>query len=158
MLGGGQEGTMQFVLHSVSFQSLPLLPTIKLGPSGADSQVGEFVYILEPCGSLQWTLLWGWESLLPPQPPRVFSVRGFEALFPHARSLGCMVYLTPRLFLLVYLHSNVDLPSLQSAVSPGPPTANLLWVLSAQLPLSTPRTGLDACFFFNSLVVRLPYS
>ena len=39
------------------FQSLPPLPTMKLGPSGADSQVGEFVYILGRCGSLQQTLL-----------------------------------------------------------------------------------------------------
>ena len=27
-----------------------------------------------------------------------------------------------------------------------------------QLPVSTPPTGLDECFFFISLVVRLPYS
>ena len=32
------------------FQSLPLLPTIKLGPSGAASLVGGFVYILAPVG------------------------------------------------------------------------------------------------------------
>ena len=38
---------------SAGFQSLPLLPTNKLGPSGADSWVGGFVYVLGPCGSLQ---------------------------------------------------------------------------------------------------------
>ena len=32
--------------RSASFQSLLLLPTRKLGPSGADSQLGGFVYIL----------------------------------------------------------------------------------------------------------------
>ena len=32
------------------FQSLPLIPTSKLGPSGADSQVGGFVYVLGPYG------------------------------------------------------------------------------------------------------------
>ena len=42
---------------SAGFQSLALLPTGKLGPSGADSQVSGFVYVLGPCGSLQWTLL-----------------------------------------------------------------------------------------------------
>ena len=42
---------------SAGFQSLPLLPTIKLGPSGADSRVGGLVYALGPCGSLQLTLL-----------------------------------------------------------------------------------------------------
>ena len=35
---------------SASFQSLPLLPTSKLGPSGADSRVGGFVYTLGPEG------------------------------------------------------------------------------------------------------------
>ena len=38
---------------SAGFQSLPLLPKSKVGSSGADSQVGGFVYILGPCGSLQ---------------------------------------------------------------------------------------------------------
>ena len=45
--------------------------------------VSGFVYILGPCGSLQWTLLWGWEFLLPLQPPHIFLVKGFEALFAH---------------------------------------------------------------------------
>ena len=74
---------MPFALLSASFQSLPVLPTIKLGPSGADSRVGGFVYVLGPCGSLQRTLLGGWEFLpLPPQPPRVFSIRGLRLYFP----------------------------------------------------------------------------
>ena len=55
--GGVQEGTMPLAPLSAGFQSLLPLPTIKLGPSGADSQVGGFVYVLEPCGSLQRTLL-----------------------------------------------------------------------------------------------------
>ena len=53
-----------------------------LGSPGVDSQVGGVVYLLGPCGSLQWTLLWGWAFLPLPQPPQVFSVRGFEALSP----------------------------------------------------------------------------
>ena len=77
------EGTVLLALLSASFQSLPHLPTIKLGPSGADSQVGGFVYVLGPCGSLQRTLLWGWEFLLlPPQPPQEFSIRGLRLYFP----------------------------------------------------------------------------
>ena len=35
-----------------------------------------FVYILGPCGSLQWPLLWGWE-FLPPQPPTDFYSQRF---------------------------------------------------------------------------------
>ena len=48
---------MLLVQLSAGFQSLPPLPTSKLGLSGADSWVGEFVYFLETCGSLQQTLL-----------------------------------------------------------------------------------------------------
>ena len=51
--GGVQEGTMWLVQLSVAFQSLPPLLTSKLGPSGADSRVGGFVYFLGPCGFLQ---------------------------------------------------------------------------------------------------------
>ena len=81
---------------------------------------------------------------LPLQPPRVFSIRVFEALFP----LGCVVCLAPQLFLLVYLHTKTwDCP-----VRQPPPCRD------SSLPVSTPPTGLDECFFFNSLVVGLPYS
>ena len=55
--GGVGEGTVPLLWLLPVFQSLPLLPTSKLGPSGADSQVGGFVYILGPHGSLQQTLL-----------------------------------------------------------------------------------------------------
>ena len=51
--GGVQEGTMLLAQLLVGFQSLPLLSRSKLAPSGADSQVGGFVYVLGPCGSLQ---------------------------------------------------------------------------------------------------------
>ena len=40
----------------------------------------------------------------------------------------------------------------------GPLATALLWVLSTQLSVSSPPTSLDECFFFNSLVVGLPYS
>ena len=39
------------------FQSLPPLPPSKLGLSGADSRMGDFVYVIGPCGSLQQILL-----------------------------------------------------------------------------------------------------
>ena len=54
---GVQEGTMALAPLYDGFQSLPPLPTIKLGPFGADSWVGGLGYILGPCGSLQRTLL-----------------------------------------------------------------------------------------------------
>ena len=90
-------------------------------------------------------------------PTGVFNQR-FEALFPHANSGLCSLS-----------HSPVVPPGLsacecgiaQSASHhlscPGPPAATLLRVLSTHLPVSAPLIGLDECFFFNSLVVGLPY-
>ena len=81
--GRGREGAMAPAPLSTGPQSLPLLPTIKLGPSGAGSRVGGLAHALGPCGSLQRPLLWGWEFLLlPPQPPRVFSIWGLRPYFP----------------------------------------------------------------------------
>ena len=108
-------------------------------------------------------------------PMSVFNQR-FKALFPGAGALGCEVCFASPPFLLVYLCANVG---------PQGPLATTLWCLPAaawpvpfhnppprwvhqllpccessppQLPVSTPPTGLDECFFFISLVVRLPYS
>ena len=106
------------------FQSLPPLLTNKLGPSGADSQVGGCVCVysrtlwVSPVNSPVRLVV----SLLP-KPPKVFPVRGFEALFPHAVTLGCSVCLAPQLFLRVYLHANVGLPD--------PPAAALTCILCA---------------------------
>ena len=135
----------------VGFQSLPPLPTSKLGPTGADSWVGGFVYILGFCVSLQRTLLWSLEFLPPLQRLLVFTVRGFETLFPCAGTLGCAVCLISQLFLPVYLQGNVR--------SPGPPanTSPFFSFCHATHPLPTP-TRLNEYFFFNSLIVRLPYS
>ena len=51
--GGVQEGTMALAELLAGFQSLPPLPTSKLGPSGADSWAGGFVYVLRPRGPHQ---------------------------------------------------------------------------------------------------------
>ena len=85
-----------------------------------------------------------------PQPPQDFPVGGFEVLLPSTGILGCVVCITPQLFLLAYLHTNVGLPALAATALLGRP--------AAMLPVSTPPTSLDECFFFNSLVVRLSYS
>ena len=74
--GGVRKGKMPLAGLLPAFSHSP--PSHKqLGPSGADSQVGGFVYVLGPCESLKQTLLWGWEFLPLPQPPQVFSVGGF---------------------------------------------------------------------------------
>ena len=68
---------------SSGFQSFTLIPTIKLGLSGAGSWVGRPVHTLGPCGCLQRPLPWGWESLLLLfQPPHMFSIRGLRLYFP----------------------------------------------------------------------------
>ena len=126
--GGVWEGTVPFALLWAGFQSLPLLPTSKLGPSADDSQIGGFVYVLWPCRSLQQILLWGWEFLPLPQLPQVFLVRGFEVLFSHTGTMACVVCLTPQLFLQVYPHANVGLPTPPATTLPA---TVLLWVLSA---------------------------
>ena len=83
MWGRGREGVMVPAPLSTRFHSLPPLPTIKLGPSGAGSQVGGLVHTPGPRGSLQRPLLWSWGSLpLPPQPQQVFSIRGLRLNFP----------------------------------------------------------------------------
>ena len=97
---------------------------------------------------------------LSPQPPQVFTVRSFEALFPCAGTLGCAVCLAPQLFLLVYVHMDVELPGQPATASP----TLVLWLPPCHessprwLLISAPPTGLDEYFFFNSLVVELPYS
>ena len=113
-----------------NFQLLPLLSKSKLGSSGAISWVGGFVYILGPCGSLQQTLLWGREFLPLPQPPQIFTARGFEVLFPSAGNLGCAVCLIPQSFLPAYLLVNVEPSGLLATALPAR-FASLLHVLSA---------------------------
>ena len=126
---------MPLTWPSAGFQSLSPLPTSKLGPSCADYRVNGFVYILGPCGSLQWTLLWGLEILPLLQSPQIFITRDFDALFPHAGTLACGVCLAPQLFLPGCLHVNVGLP--------GPPAAALLLVLSTCLPLPLPPVWMN---------------
>ena len=141
--GGVREVTMALALLSAGFQSLPPLSTSKLGSSGADYQVGGFVYILGPCGSLQQTLLSGWEFLLLlPHPPQVFSVRGFDALFPSAGTLGCTVCLAPQFFLPVICTRMWDrpicqlLPGRESSLPncPSPPLLQVWMNVSSLTP------------------------
>ena len=90
-------------------------------------------------------------------PAGVFN-QWFEALFPGAGTLGCAV--CHRVHQLLPCGPAADLPTRLHNPPPG-------WVhqllpcprvLSAHLPISTRPTGLDERFFFNSLVVGLPYS
>ena len=100
-------------------------------------------------------------------PTGVFNQR-FEALFPRAGALGCKVCFAPLLFLPVYLCMNVGPQGMLAVALPAPfhnPPPH--WVHQQPpclqsspplLPVTAPPTGLDECFFFISLVVRLPCS
>ena len=141
---------MVLALFSACFQSLPPLSTSKLGPSGAYSQVGGFVYVLGPHASLQHPMnspvRLGVSPGAASTPTGVFNDR-FEALFLCTGTLGFVVSLTPQLFLMVYLHTDVGPPAPPAVAPPG--------VLSALLSDSAPPPCLDECFFFNPLVVGL---
>ena len=99
---GVWEGTAPLAGLSAGFQSLSLTPTSKLGPSGADSQVGGFLYVLGPCGSLQGTLLWGWAfSPAASTPTGFFSQRLWGSISLHwnpgSRDLSHSPVVTPGL-------------------------------------------------------------
>ena len=147
-VGEGSRGKDAACSALPGFQSLPLLPISKLGPSGADYREAGFI-----CSRTLWVSLTnslrGWEFLPLLQLPQVLSKRSLEALFSHAGTLGCVVYLSPQLFLLVYPHTNVH--------SPGAPAMPCHESSLPRLRISAPSTCLDECFFFNSLDVRLPY-
>ena len=89
-------------------------------------------------------------------PTSVFN-QWFEALLPCTGTLGCGPSPDPPAAALPgncrFAH-----PTPQSTTSLGLPAATSLGVLFTRLPVSTPPTSLDECFFFISLVVRLPYS
>ena len=114
-------------------------------------------------------------------PQRVFKQR-FEALFPRTGALGLhslfhYLLVPPGLSAhecgtagstshqLVGSTNRSSLascslahPAPHSAAWQGPPAMVLPRVLSSKLRISAPPTSLDECVFFNSLVVRLPYS
>ena len=81
--------------------------------------------------------------------PTGFYCLRFEALFLCTGTLGCTVCL-PLQFFLVYLQANAGLPRLPAAALPH--------VLSAPAARARPSYSQDKCFFFNPLVVGLPYS
>ena len=68
-------------------------------------------------------------------PHRLLLPEVMRLYFPCAGTLGCVVCVTPQLFLLVYPQANIG--------QPAPPAAILSRVLSSLLPISAPPTSLD---------------
>ena len=98
-----------------------------------------------------------------PTPTGVFTPR-FEALFPGAGALGCMICFAPPPFLPVYLCTNVGPQGLLVVRLPAPfvphsaslSPAKAARVLSAPVPIFAPPTRSGSMFLFYLLAVRLP--
>ena len=89
--------------------------------------------------------------------PTYFTSRGFEAYFSCAGTFGCAVCLNPQLLLLVYPHANVVLSAATSPIqSFSHHLARHPLCPSCLSPLLLP-VWMNVSFF-NSLVVRFPYS
>ena len=116
---GIREGTMPLAQLWAAFQSLPPLPISQLGPSDADSP-GGWVCVYSRTLWLSPTNSPVRLGVSPATPTTTgFTVRGSEALFPHAGTLGCTVCLAPQFLLLVYLHTNVEMFGLPATTSPA---------------------------------------
>ena len=118
------------------FQSLPPLPTSKLGPSAADSWV-----------CVCFRTLW----VSPTNSPvrlGVFFAAAIPRDFFQSEVLR-LLFPTPE----PWVARSVSLPTCSSQF-----LHMQKWDrLAHQLPVFAPPTGLDECFFFHSLVVELPY-
>ena len=88
----------------------------------------------------------------------VYSQRFWVFISPHCNPGFCV--LAPQLFPPVYPHANVGLlPSSSCSLAClflQLPTCHMSSL--PQLPIPTPPSGLDECFFLNSLLLWIPYS
>ena len=141
---------------STRFQSFTPLPTIKLGPSGAGSQVGGPVHPPGPCGSLQRPLPRGWESPpLPPQSPRASPIRGLRLHFPMPEPWAGSPPLIRFICARMWGHGACQWPDCLPCLSHTPPVSVPPQQQESslpRLPVSTPPTSLDERLSFISLV------
>ena len=100
----------------------------QIGPFWCWFPGGWFVYVLGPHGSLQQTLLWGWDFPPPLQPPQVFITWGLEAFFSHAGTQFSWSILLSICFSWFICMQRWDCQPLPQP--PGPPAAALATVLS----------------------------
>ena len=83
MWGRGQIGSNGACSTLCWFSVSPSATHTPIGPFWCCLSSGWVCVCFGPCGSLQGTLLWGWEfPPLQPQPPQVFSVSGLRLYFP----------------------------------------------------------------------------
>ena len=132
-VGEGSKREQWCLLHSAVFQSLPLplLPTIKLGPSGADSRVGGFVYALGPCESLQWTPMRLGVSPTTTTPTDFYSLRFWGFISLHWNPGFCGLSQSPGVPPGLYACKCGTTWATHCCLAhPGPPAATSLCILS----------------------------
>ena len=149
--GRGYRGNNAAAWLSPCFLSLPMLPTSKLDPSGIRFLVG-WVCI---CFRNPWVSPTNFPLSLGVS---LTATKSYRFLKPEILRL-CFPALEP------WVAESVSLPSCSSQFMlhtklglTGLPAAALPCVLSAPVLISASPISLDECFFFTSLVVRLPYS
>ena len=127
---------------STGFQSLPLLPTIKLGPSGAGSRVGAHSRPLWVSPTTSPVRL-GISPAATPTPTGSFNQRS-EALFPPCWSPGLRGLLCSPPFVPAYLCWTVGPQGLLVVRLPAPfvPHSTSLGPATATRVLSTPGARL----------------
>ena len=134
---------------SAVFQSLRLLPACKLGTSRADSRVVGLCTFQDPvglskelsCVAGSFPCCYNPQIFLQPEVLRLYFLPGPCVV----QSVSLPSCSSQFICMRMWDHAVYQpLPCLESS----PP-----WLLC-----STPTTSMDECFFFNSLVVRLPYS
>ena len=124
--------------------------------------MGEFVYVLHPCGSLERILLRGWEFLpLPPQPPQVFSIRGLRLYFPVLEPWIVWSVLLPSCsswFIFMQMWDCLVCLVRQATASPGLVCHLAAHPLCPGCQSQHLLPGWMSVSYFNFLVVGLPYS
>ena len=133
-----------------NFQSLPLLPTSTLGPSGADSQVGGFVYVQDPVGLSKELSCEAGSFYCLHNHHRFLQSEVLRLYFPKLEPWVVWSVLLPSCssqFMQTQTWDHLVLQPLPCCVSS-----------STWLAISGPSTGLDECVFVNFLAVRFAYS
>ena len=134
---------------SAGFQSLPPLPTIKVGLCSAASQWVDLCMFWDPVGLSNELSCEAGNFSHCLNTHRYFQSEALRFYFPVLEPWVAWSVSLPNCSPW-FIHTQMwDCPVLKST----PCCMSSL----PQLPVSAPPTSRDVCFFFNSCVVRLPY-